>query len=174
VSERVAGGGRERSAPSVIRIGLIADTHGLLRADVHTAFTGVDRILHAGDVCGDEILDELALIAPVEAVFGNCDRPGDRRLHEALDLTIGGVTIHVQHGHELGRPTPAQVAAHYHAQVCVFGHTHRQSIDWIEGRLIINPGAAGPRRFDLMPSVAVVTIADGRAEAELIALKAES
>jgi putative phosphoesterase len=155
---------------SVIRIGLIADTHGLLRPDVHTAFAGVDRILHAGDVCGDEILDELALIAPVEAVFGNCDAPWDRRLREALDLTIGGVTIHVQHGHELGRPKPAQVAERYPAQVCVFGHTHRQSISEIDGRLIINPGAAGPRRFDLLPSVAVLTINDERASVELIPL----
>jgi putative phosphoesterase len=154
----------------VIRIGLIADTHGLLRPDVHAAFAGVDRILHAGDVCGDEILDELALIAPVEAVFGNCDAPWDRRLHEALDLTIGGVTIHVQHGHELGRPKPAQVAERYTAQVCVFGHTHKQSISEIDGRLIINPGAAGPRRFDLLPSVAVLTINDERASVELIPL----
>ncbi len=155
----------------IVRIGLISDTHGLLRPDVHTAFSGVDQILHAGDVCGDEILDELALIAPVEAVFGNCDMPGDRRLREALDLSIGDVTIHVQHGHELGRPTPAQVAASYSAQVCVFGHTHKQSIDSIDGRLIINPGAAGPRRFDLLPSVAVLTIDAGRADAALVALR---
>lgn len=155
----------------IVRIGLISDTHGLLRPDVHLAFAGVDWILHAGDVCGDEILDELALIAPVEAVFGNCDLPGDRRLREALDLTIGDVTIHVQHGHELGRPKPAQVAASYAAQVCVFGHTHKQSIDWIDGRLIINPGAAGPRRFDLLPSVAVLTIQGAQAEAELIPLR---
>ena len=155
----------------IVRIGLISDTHGLLRPDVHPAFAGVDRILHAGDVCGDEILDELALIAPVEAVFGNCDLPGDRRLREALDLTISDVTIHVQHGHELGRPKPAQVAASYAAQVCVFGHTHKQSIDWIDGRLIINPGAAGPRRFDLLPSVAVLTIQGAQAEAELIPLR---
>lgn len=155
----------------IVRIGLISDTHGLLRPDVHTALAGVDRILHAGDVCGDEILDELALIAPVEAVFGNCDLPGDRRLREALDLAIGDVTIHVQHGHELGRPKPVQVAASYAAQVCVFGHTHKQSIDWIDERLIINPGAAGPRRFDLLPSVAVLTIDAGRADAELIPLR---
>jgi putative phosphoesterase len=155
----------------IIRIGLISDTHGLLRPDVHDAFAGVDRILHAGDVCGDEILDELALIAPVEAVFGNCDHPEDRRLREALELTIGDVTIHVQHGHELGRPKPAQVAASYAAQVCVFGHTHKQSIDRIDGRLIINPGAAGPRRFELLPSVGILLIQDGRAEAKLIALR---
>lgn len=154
------------------RIGLISDTHGLLRADVHTAFAGVQLILHAGDVCGDEILDELALIAPVRAVFGNCDMPGDPRLAESLDVTVAGVRIHVQHGHELGRPKPAVVAAAYDADVCVYGHTHRQVIERVEGRLVINPGAAGPRRFDLEPTVAVLTIGDGRVEAELIALRA--
>lgn len=156
---------------SVLRIGLISDTHGLLRPDVHEAFAGVNRILHAGDVCGDEILDELALIAPVQAVFGNCDVPGDRRLSEALALEIGGVRIHVQHGHELGRPRPPQVAAAYDADVCVYGHTHRQVIERVGDRLVVNPGAAGPRRFDLVPSVAILTIVDGRADAELIPLR---
>lgn len=154
-----------------VRIGLISDTHGLLRAQVHEVFAGVDRILHAGDVCGDDILDELALIAPVQAVFGNCDVPGDRRLAEALHLTVERVRIHVRHGHELGRPRPAQVAAAYDADVCVYGHTHRQLIERIGARLVVNPGAAGPRRFDLEPSVAILTVAAGRAEAELIPLR---
>lgn len=153
-----------------VRIGLISDTHGQLRPAVHEAFAGVSMILHAGDVCGDEILDELALIAPVQAVYGNCDEPWDARLSEQLDLTIAGVRIHVQHGHELGRPGAAKVAAAYDADVCVYGHTHKQLVERVDGRLIVNPGAAGPRRFDLLPSVAILTIADGRAEAELIPL----
>lgn len=153
-----------------VRIGLISDTHGQLRPAVHEAFAGVSMILHAGDVCGDEILDELALIAPVQAVYGNCDAPWDARLTEQLDLTIAGVRIHVQHGHELGRPGAATVAAAYDADVCVYGHTHKQLVERVDGRLIVNPGAAGPRRFDLLPSVAILTIADGRAEAELIPL----
>ena len=154
-----------------VRIGLISDTHGLLRAQVHEVFAGVDRILHAGDVCGDEILDELAMIAPVQAVFGNCDVPGDPRLAEALHLTVDGVRIHVGHGHELGRPRPAQVAAAYDADVCVYGHTHRQLIERVGARLVVNPGAAGPRRFDLEPSVAILTVVAGRAEAELVPLR---
>lgn len=154
-----------------VRIGLISDTHGELRADVHRAFEGVSMILHAGDVCGDEILDELALIAPVQAVRGNCDEPWNGRLEERLDLEIGGVRIHVSHGHELGRPGAATVAAAYDADVCVYGHTHRQLIERVGERLVVNPGAAGPRRFDLLPSVAVLTITDGRAEAELVALQ---
>lgn len=153
-----------------VRIGLISDTHGQLRAAVHEAFAGVSMILHAGDVCGDEILDELALIAPVQAVYGNCDAPWDARLTEHLDLTVAGVRIHVQHGHELGRPGAAKVAAAYDADVCIYGHTHKQLIERVDGRLIVNPGAAGPRRFDLLPSVAILTIADGLASAELIPL----
>ena len=153
-----------------IRIGLIADTHGLLRADVHRAFAGVSMILHAGDVCGDEILDELQLIAPTWAVFGNCDLPDDARLTERLDVEVGGVRIHVSHGHELGRPGAATMAAAYDADVCVYGHTHRQVVERVGERLVVNPGAAGPRRFDLVPSVAILTIRDGRAEAELVTL----
>lgn len=153
------------------RIGLISDTHGQLRADVHRVFAGVALILHAGDVCGDEILDELALIAPVQAVRGNCDEPGPR-LAERLDLALDGVRIHVSHGHELGRPGAAKVAAAYDADVCVYGHTHRQLIERVDGRLIVNPGAAGPRRFDLVPSVAILTLSGGRAEAELVELSA--
>ena len=153
-----------------IRVGLIADTHGLLRPQVHGVFAGVSRILHAGDLVSDTILDELALIAPVQAVYGNCDDPWDPSLHEALDVEIGGVRIHVQHGHELGRPRPAQVAATYDADVCVYGHTHRQSVERVDGRLIVNPGAAGPRRFDLEPCVAILTIVDGVAEVELVPL----
>jgi putative phosphoesterase len=155
-----------------IRIGLISDTHGLLRPDVHRAFEGVSRILHAGDVEGDEILDELALIAPVDAVMGNCDSPWDKRLTRARELTVGGVRIHVSHGHELGRPKPAQVAAAYDADVCVYGHTHRQVIERVGERLVVNPGAAGEARFALPPSVAILTIRDGRATAELVTLSA--
>lgn len=155
---------------AALRIGLISDTHGQLRADVHRAFEGVSLILHAGDVGGDEILDELALIAPVKAVYGNCDDPWDPRLTERLDLVLGGLRVHVSHGHELGRSGAEKVAAAYDADVCVYGHTHRPLIERVEGRLVVNPGAAGPPRFDLVPSVAVLTILDGCAEAELMPL----
>lgn len=151
-------------------IGLISDTHGLVRADVHTALAGVQLILHAGDVGGPEILDELALIAPVQAVWGNTDPPGEPGLVEALSLVIDGVRIHVQHGHELGRPTPEKLLAAYDEDVVVYGHTHQQLVVEAGGRLVVNPGAAGPRRFHLLPSVAVLTIADGRASVELVAL----
>ena len=152
-------------------VGLISDTHGLVRPDVHAALAGVELILHAGDVGGDDILDELGLIAPVHAVYGNTDEPGDPRLAEFLERTVGGVRIRVSHGHEVGRPTPEKLLAAYAGDVLVYGHTHRQLVARAGDRLVVNPGAAGPRRFDLRPSVARLTIDDGRAEVELVELK---
>jgi putative phosphoesterase len=151
-------------------VGLISDTHGLVRADVHRALAGVELILHAGDVGGDEILDELELIAPVLAVYGNTDVPGNARLTDSIERAIGGVRIHVSHGHELGSPTPAKLLERYAADVIVYGHTHQQNVVRAEGRLVVNPGAAGPRRFKLEPSVARLTIADGRADVTLVPL----
>ncbi|HET7187133.1 MAG TPA: metallophosphoesterase family protein [Gemmatimonadaceae bacterium] len=151
-------------------IGLISDTHGLVRSRVHEALAGVELILHAGDVGGDEVLDELALIAPVLAVHGNTDAPGQPRLAESIERTIGGVSIHVSHGHELGSPTPARLLARYDAQVIVYGHTHRQHVAEVDGRLVVNPGAAGAKRFKLEPSVARLTIAEGRATVEIVDL----
>ena len=137
---------------------------------MHEAFHGVDLILHAGDVGGDDILDELSLIAPVEAVYGNTDAPGNPRLSAQIVRDVGGVSIQVQHGHESGRLTADALLERFRADVLVYGHTHRQSVTRREGRLVINPGAAGPRRFHLMPSVARLTIRDGVAEVEIVNL----
>lgn len=153
-------------------LGIISDTHGLVRPEVHTALAGVSLILHAGDVGGDDILDELALIAPVRAVYGNTDAPGQPRLSYAIDMEVGGVTIHVSHGHETGSPTPAKLLERYAADVVIYGHTHRPLVARAGDRLVLNPGAAGPRRFDILPSVARLTIRDGRADAELVDLHA--
>jgi len=149
-------------------IGLIADTHGQLRAGVHAAFAGVEMILHAGDVGGAEILEELRLIAPVKAVHGNVDPYEDPILPPAVTLEIGGLMIHMSHGNEVGSPTPAKLMAVYAADVIVYGHTHRSIVMRNSTRLVVNPGSAGPRRFDLHPSVAVLTIVEGEAEVEII------
>src|SRR5689334_715670 len=127
-------------------------------------------ILHAGDVGGAEILRELELIAPTRAVYGNTDPPGDPDLVERIDVEIGGVRIHVSHGHEVGSPTPAKLLARYDADVIVYGHTHKQLVVQADGRWVVNPGAAGPRRFDLEPSVARMTIRERAVEIELVAL----
>jgi putative phosphoesterase len=152
------------------RIGLVSDTHGMFRPELFQALDGVELILHAGDVGPDEILAQLEAIAPVRAVYGNTDAPGRRLLRESIDLTVDGVRIHVSHGHEVGSPNPERLAAKYDADVIVYGHTHRQLVARVGERLIINPGAAGARRFDIEPSAAVLTIAGGRADVRLVPL----
>jgi uncharacterized protein len=151
-------------------IGLISDTHGLVRPDVHTALFGVELILHAGDVGGAEVLMELELIAPVRAVRGNTDPPDDPPLSAEIKLTVGGVRIHVSHGHEVGSPNPQRLLERYDADVIVYGHTHKQLVTQVANRWVVNPGAAGPRRFDLLPSVAKLTIRDGAVEVETLDL----
>jgi len=151
-------------------VGLISDTHGLLRADVFSAFSGVELILHAGDVGDDEILDELGAIAPTFAVFGNTDPPGHPRLSRSIERAIGSVRVHVSHGHELGSPTPSKLLSAYDADVLVYGHTHKQLVVQADGRWVVNPGAAGPRRFDLMPSVARLTIQGASVAIEVVNL----
>lgn len=153
-------------------IGLISDTHGLLRPSVHQALSGVELILHAGDVGGGEILAELELIAPVRAVAGNCDDPSAPGLSLSLDLDFDGVSVHVSHGHELGVPNAARLLDAYPADVIVYGHTHKPRVDRHGRRLVVNPGAAGPRRFDLKPSVGRLTLSTGNADVEIIALDA--
>lgn len=150
-------------------IGLISDTHGLVRGSVFTALQGADLILHAGDV-GDGVLPELRAIAPVRAVCGNTDPLGDPELPESQEMTIGGVRIHVSHGHELGAPTPPKLLATYDADVIVYGHTHKQLVVQAEGRWVVNPGAAGQRRFKLQPSVARMTIEGGEVRIEIVEL----
>ena len=137
---------------------------------MHDALKGVDLILHAGDVGGSEILEELRLIAPVRAVCGNTDAPCDPELAQEILVDVEGTSVHVSHGHEVGSPTPAKLAAQYAADVVVYGHTHRQLVTRLDGRLFVNPGAAGPRRFSLSASVARLTIQAGRAEVEIVGI----
>jgi uncharacterized protein len=151
-----------------VLLGLVSDTHGLIRPEVFKALKGVELILHAGDVGGQSVIDELSAIAPVRAVYGNTDAPGEPGLKARLKLDIEGVSIHVSHGHEIGSPTADRLLARYTEDVIVFGHTHKPLIERSGSRLVVNPGAAGPRRFNLKPSVARMTVQDGRAEVEII------
>ncbi|GAB1344708.1 metallophosphoesterase family protein [Gemmatimonas sp.] len=156
-------------------IGLISDTHGLVRPEVFEALQGVSQILHAGDVGPADVLAELATIAPVRAVYGNTDAPGRPDLVERIEDVIDGVRIVVTHGHELGSPTPPKlVGAHPTADVIVYGHTHQQLVTKAARRLVVNPGAAGPQRFKLQPCVAKLYIYQGQADVELISLGVEA
>jgi hypothetical protein len=152
-----------------IIIGLVSDTHGLFRPSIAEALSGVSLILHAGDVGGDSVLQELGAIAPVRAVYGNVD-PVTPLLESHLALELGGRSVHVSHGHELGSPTAEKLLYRYRADIIVFGHTHTPLVHREGSRLVINPGAAGPKRFNLKPSVGRLVIADGVADAEIIPL----
>ena len=149
-------------------IGLVSDTHGQFREDVRTALAGVSLILHGGDVGHNRILRQLQEIAPVHAVFGNVDDPANPSLQQRVELTVCQLTIHVSHGHELGSPTAASMLRAYPADIVVFGHTHRAVIERAGNRIAVNPGAAGPRRFNLRPSVARLSIEAGVATAEIV------
>lgn len=152
-------------------IGLISDTHGLVRPEVFEALQGVSQILHAGDVGPADVLTELAAIAPIRAVYGNTDAPGRPDLADRIEDVIDGVRIVVTHGHELGSPTPPKlVGAYPTADVIVYGHTHQQLITKAARRVVVNPGAAGPRRFKLQPCVAKLYIYQRQADVELIPL----
>jgi putative phosphoesterase len=140
------------SMAQIRRIGLISDTHGLLRAEAIRALAGVELIVHAGDVGAPAVLDELRGIAPVVAVRGNVDRGA---WADALpDTAVAGPGIFVLHDvHEL-RVDP--VAAAYRAVVS--GHSHKPSLTDRDGILYVNPGAAGPRRFRLPVTLAILEI----------------
>ncbi len=154
-----------------ITIGLISDTHGLVRPEVFGALEGVSELLHAGDVGPAEVLGELSAIAPIRAVYGNTDAPGRSDLTQHLERTIGGIRVFVTHGHELGVPTPeGLVEAYPEAEVIIYGHTHKAKVTRVGDTLVVNPGAAGPKRFDVQPSVARLSIARGAAEVEIIPL----
>lgn len=146
----------------MFRVGLISDTHDLLRPQVLDALRGSDHIIHGGDICSAEVLEALAALAPLTAVRGNNDR-GDwaRRLHETETIDLAGVTIHVVHDlKDLVLP-PA-------AQVVVSGHSHKPKLEERAGVLYVNPGAAGPRRFKLPISAGELRITGGKATARLL------
>jgi putative phosphoesterase len=152
-----------------MRLGLISDTHGLLRPEVFAAFEGVDHILHAGDVEDPDILLALGTIAPTTAVWGNVDDfELRRRLPEVATLEVGGMRVVVVHGHQFGSPSPSVVAATYpEVDMVVFGHSHAPIIEKVGGLLAVNPGSAGPARFSRPVTVALVTVADGQISASL-------
>ena len=153
----------------MIRIGLISDTHGLLRPAALERLRGVDRIVHAGDIGDAAILARLAQIAPVTAVRGNNDRGAwASKLPETATLHAGGVTLYVIHDVQLLDVDPA--AQGFGAVVS--GHSHRPSCIRRDGVLYVNPGSAGPRRFTLPIALGMLHIADGNLRADIIELDA--
>lgn len=148
-----------------MRIGLISDTHGLLRQEALAALAGVDRIIHAGDIGNAQILEALAAIAPVDAVRGNNDTgPWAKAVPHSLTLSFDGVAIHLLHDvKELKNALPP-------VQVVIAGHSHKPMVCEEGGVLLVNPGSAGPRRFKLPVTVGFLSIDAGVATASITQL----
>jgi putative phosphoesterase len=149
------------------RVGVISDTHGMLRPEVLDALAGCDRIVHAGDVGEQSILGDLAEVARVEAVRGNVDiEPWAWQLPETLVVDAGGAALYVLHDLALLDLDPAAASI----DAVIYGHSHRPDIDRKNGVLYLNPGSAGPRRFHLPVSVAILRVRNGSLDAEIVEL----
>jgi len=150
-----------------MKIGLISDTHGLIRPEVLQALAGVARIIHAGDIGGASVIETLTGIAPVDVVRGNNDKdPWGARLPEWLALEFEGVRIHVLH--DVKELDVDPVAAGF--RVVIAGHSHKPVVTERGGVLFVNPGSAGPRRFGLPVTVGYLTVAGGTAQAQIKSL----
>jgi uncharacterized protein len=152
---------------SKLTVGVVSDTHGLVRPEAKEALRGADVILHAGDVGGNHVLQELGELAPVIAVRGNVDGGWARFLPERRRLDLGGVPVLVLHD----RALLGLEAAAEGLRVVVFGHSHQPLAERRKGVLWFNPGSAGPRRFRLPVSVGRLVIEDGRVRPRLITLE---
>jgi putative phosphoesterase len=151
----------------MIRIGLISDTHGLLRPEAVDVLRGSDFIVHAGDI-GEDVLEPLATIAPVTAVRGNNDRaPWAERIAEMEQLRFGQVTLHVLHDLADLRLDPKAAGI----DVVVTGHSHRPKVERRSGVLYVNPGSAGPVRFNLPISVALMQVAGKEVTVRIVELE---
>ena len=148
------------------RIGLISDTHGLVRREALAALKGVELIVHAGDIGKSEVLDALQTIAPVAAIKGNNDTASwARHIPEILDLKLNGTGMRVIHNvRELEKSLPPGV------HVVISGHSHKPAIITRGGVLFVNPGSAGPRRFKLPVTVGLLRLQRTGAEAEIVPL----
>ncbi|MFZ0742984.1 MAG: metallophosphoesterase family protein [Terracidiphilus sp.] len=152
-----------------MKIGVISDTHGLLRPEVLPALAGVEQIFHLGDVGSPSILKSLGRVAPVHAVRGNIDRTGPcSHLPETDVLLFENHYLYLLH--DLGTLHLDPATAKFSA--VLYGHSHKPKIEWRKSVLYFNPGSCGPRRFDLPVTIGRLTVvADGAPEAEIVGLE---
>ena len=147
-----------------MRLGVISDTHGMLRPQVFDLFREVDHILHGGDVGRPELLIELQALAPVTAVHGNSDDVELlAKLPQVAEIELDGFSIVVTHGDQFGSPTPAKLhEAFPRAEIIIYGHSHRPLLELVDKTVtVMNPGGAGAPRFGIPPSVGILELEPG-------------
>lgn len=147
-----------------MRLGVISDTHGMLRPEVFEAFREVDHILHGGDIGEWDLIVELQTLAPVTAVYGNTDSFDIRsRVPQVAEIELEGFPIVVTHGDQFGSPTPTKLHdAFPNADIIIFGHSHKPLLQLVDKTVtVMNPGGAGAPRFSTPPSVGILELEPG-------------
>ncbi|HET9064604.1 MAG TPA: metallophosphoesterase family protein [Gemmatimonadales bacterium] len=148
-----------------MRLGIISDTHGMLRSEVFEVFAEVDHILHAGDIGSLDLLAELETLAPVTAVYGNTDGMEIRaKLPRVARLQLDGFDIVVTHGDQFGREVPSEGLHDLFpdADILIHGHTHIPKLENVDVVVtVMNPGSAGARRYDIPASVGIMELETG-------------
>lgn len=153
-----------------MEVGIISDTHGLVRPEVYQAFEGVDLILHAGDIGSYDVILELTPIAPVKAVAGNVDTDLLHRFEEKISFELASRAIHIQHiPQEI--PEEKSLAGDPINEIFIFGHSHKPMNQQVGTALYFNPGSAGPRRFKLPITVGRITLDKSKVTAKIISLE---
>ena len=161
------------SRSRALRIGVIADTHGLFDPDILRHFQAVDHIIHAGDIGGGSVIEQLRAIAPVTAVSGNVDGYEQSGFPPEAMIELAGLRIAIRHVvFEGGKLTKEgrTFLEREQPDVCIFGHTHQPRIEWLGKTLLFNPGSAGPKRFRLSRGVGLLHLAHTEVEPQLIPL----
>ena len=147
-----------------MRLGIISDTHGVLRPEVFEVFRDVDHILHGGDIGDWDLIVELQALAPVTAVYGNTDSFDIRsRVPQVAEIELDGFLTVVTHGDQFGSPTPAKLHdAFPNADIIIFGHSHKPLLELVDKTVtVMNPGGAGAPRFSFPPSVGILELEPG-------------
>ena len=147
-----------------MRLGVISDTHGMLRPEVFEVFREVDHILHGGDIGEWDLIVELQALAPVTAVYGNTDSFDIRsRVPQVAEIELDGFPIVVTHGDQFGSPSPAKLhGAFPGAEIIIFGHSHKPLLELVDRTVtVMNPGGAGAPRFSIPPSVGILELEAG-------------
>ncbi len=161
------------NASRMVRVGIVADTHGLFDPVIEEHFRHVDHIVHAGDIGRESVIEQLKTIAPVTAVSGNIDEYEKSGFPRETVIELAGLRIAIRHIlFEGGKLTKEgrDFLDRRHPDICIFGHTHQPKNEWLGETLLFNPGSAGPKRFKFPRSLGLLTVSEDKVRAQHVTL----